>query len=47
MSCLYRHIFLNEEMYVHFFKIRGLLPTDQTCTKIKKQTICGAQLKKI
>jgi len=40
MSYLYRHIIQNEE-------IRGLLPTDQTCTKIKNQTICGGEWKKV
>jgi hypothetical protein len=27
--------------------LRGLLPIDQTCTKIKNQTICGGELKKV
>jgi len=30
-----------------FFKIRGLLPTDLTCTKIKNQTIYGGELKEV
>jgi hypothetical protein len=30
-----------------FLSIRGLLPIDQTCTKIKNQTICGGELKKV
>jgi len=48
MSYLYRHIIQNEEMCEHFLSIRGLLPIDdQTCTKIKNQTICGGELKKV
>jgi len=41
MSYLYRHIIENEEMWTNCLKIRGLLPTNQTCTKIKNQAICG------
>jgi len=47
MSNLYQHIIQNQEMCEIFLSIRGLLPIDQTCTKIKNQTICGGELKKI
>lgn len=43
MSYLYRHIIQNEEMCENFLSICGLLPIDQTCTKIKNQTICGGE----
>jgi len=47
MSYLYRHIIQKEEMCEIFLSIRGLLPIDQTCTKIKNQVICGGELIKV
>lgn len=47
MSYLYRHIIQNEEMCENCLSIRGLLPIDQTCKKIKNQAICGGELIKI
>jgi hypothetical protein len=48
MSYLYRHIIQNEEkMCEHFLSICGLLPIDRICTKIKNQSICGDELKKV
>jgi hypothetical protein len=46
MSYLYRNIIKNENMCEKCLSIRGLLPIDQTCTRIKNQTICGGELKK-
>jgi hypothetical protein len=46
MSYLYRNIIQNENMCEKYLSIRSLLPIDQTCTKIKNQTICGGELKK-
>jgi len=47
MSYLYQHIIQNREMRAIFLKIRGLLPANQTCTKIKNQTICSGELKNV
>jgi hypothetical protein len=47
MSYLYRNIIQNEYMCEQCLSIRGLLPIDQTCTKIKNQTFCGGELKKV
>jgi hypothetical protein len=34
-------------MCEQFLNIWGLLPIEQTCTKIKNQTIYGGELKKV
>jgi hypothetical protein len=34
-------------MFPIFLKVCGLFPTDQTYTKIKNQTICSGELKKV
>jgi hypothetical protein len=47
MNYLYRNIIQNEDMCKKCLSIRGLLPVDQTCTKIKNQTICGGESKQV
>jgi hypothetical protein len=47
MSYLYWNITQNEIMCEKYLSIWGLLPIDQTCTKIKNQTICGGELKRV
>jgi hypothetical protein len=47
MSYLYRNITQNEDICEKCLSIRGLLPMEQTCKKIKNQTICRGELKKV